>query len=80
MSVNQEKLAHEVLDIIQIGVHRAFEYDADTSIDESELTPEVGDELILGGETRTEGGRLVRFFVRVYIGPDDIEVEDWEDY
>jgi hypothetical protein len=78
MTVNRIKLRHEILALLQKGAHRASWSDDNTTVDESELTPVIGDELLLEGETFNDEGERVRFSVSVYIDPDDIEIEDWE--
>lgn len=78
MTVNRQKLAHEVLALIQSGVHSVYDHNANTSVDESELTPEIGDELILAGSTLNEEGNTTFFSVRIFIGADDFEIEDWD--
>lgn len=78
MSVNRTRLAHEILKLLQDGAHSASWPDDDTNIDESELVPVIGDELVLSGTTISDEGDQIRFSVRVHIDPDDFEIEDWE--
>lgn len=76
MAINRAELAHTILALLQEGAHSASWSDDPVYVDESDLVPEIGDELMLSGIVTDDDGTQYTFSASIHLCAEEVEVED----